>query len=458
VRDVALFTVVAVFGLRNLATAAKMGPGVVGLWLLAIVAFFIPLGLAVAELGTRDPGEGGFYRWTRAAFGDAHGFLAGWFYWVSNVTYLPTLLTLIAVSTAYAVHWSEPEKDSVYIGATSVALLWLVAWANVRGMELGRWVTTVGALAAWVATGLVIAAGAVAVARYGSATTWDWAAMGAGLEDWHTLGYFGTLAFALGGLELVAFMGEEVREPQRTLPLAILMSGVICGGLYVVGTVAVLAAVPANKVSPIAGALDALQAVGDRAGWEFMPVVGAVLVILTSIATLYAYLGAVARLPFAAGLDRFLPAALARTHPQYGTPHVAIYAQTGVTTVFILAAQLGGTVREAFLILLDLTMILTFLPYLYIFASVPRLSPVGSEPGVARIPGGPAGVWYVALAGGVTTLVSMAAAVIPTPDVENTFLFQAKIWGGLILFTAAGYGLFRRFAATAARGDGGFTP
>jgi glutamate:GABA antiporter len=83
VRDVVFFLVVAVFGLRNLATAAKMGPGVVALWLLAIVAFFIPLGLAVGELGTRDPGEGGFYRWTRAAYGDLHGFLAGWFYWVS---------------------------------------------------------------------------------------------------------------------------------------------------------------------------------------------------------------------------------------------------------------------------------------------------------------------------------------------------------------------------------------
>src|SRR5262249_49893364 len=157
--DVTLFTVVAVFSVRNLATAVKMGPGVVGLWLLAIVAFFVPLGLAVSELGTRDPGEGGFYRWTRAAYGRARGVLAGWFYWVSNVTSLPTRLTCIAVSTAYIVRRPELEKQwPWYVGATSVVLLWLVTWANVRGLELGRWFTSVGAIAAWVAAGLVIAA------------------------------------------------------------------------------------------------------------------------------------------------------------------------------------------------------------------------------------------------------------------------------------------------------------
>jgi amino acid transporter len=448
-RDVVFFIVVAVFGLRNLATAAKMGPAVVGLWLLAIATFFVPLGLAVGELGTRDPGEGGFYRWTRAAFGDAHGFLAGWFYWVSNVTYLPTLLSVIAVSAAYALGLPELEHDPWYAGTVALGLLWLTAWANVRGLESGRWVTNGGGAAAWLAGGLVIAAGGVAVARFGSATSWDWAAAGTGLEEWRTLGYFGTLAFALGGVELVAVIGSEVCEPRRTLPRAIPLASAAIGGLYLAGTVAVLVAVPAEQASPIAGALDALRAVGDRAGWAFLPVAGAVLVVATSAATLYAYLGGVARLPFAAGLDQFLPPALGRTHPRHGTPYVAIYAQAGVTTAFLLAAQVGGTVREAYLVLLDLTIILSFLPYLYIFLAVPRLRPERPEPGVARLPGGRTGLWYVALAGSATTVLSMVAAVIPTPDIQNPLLFEVKIWGGLLLFGAAGYGLFRWFAPRA---------
>ncbi len=444
-RDVVLFAVVVVFNIRNLATAAKMGPGVVVLWLLAITAFFIPLGFAVGELGTRDPGQGGFYRWTRAAFGDVHGFLAAWFYWVSNITYLPTLLSVIAISAAYAIGRPELEHDPWYAGAVAVGLLWLMAWANVHGLQTGRWVTNSGGVAAWLVGALVIAAGGVALARYGSATSWSWAAASVELENWRTCGYLGTLAFALGGLELVGVVGGEIREPQRTLPHALLLAGCAIGALYLAGTIALLLAVPSEQISPIAGPLDALRAVGDRAGWPILLVAGAVLVVLATAATLCAYLGGVARLPFAAGLDHFLPAAMGRLHPRHGTPDIAIYGQAGVITVFILAAQLGGTVREAYLVLLDLTIILTFLPYLYIFLSAPRLRPAGCEPGVARMPGGRIGLWYVTLAGATTTVLSMAMAVIPPPDIHNILLFEVKIWGGLLLFATVGHGLFRVF-------------
>src|SRR5579872_7224062 len=92
VTDVVFFNIVVIFSVRGMTTAAKMGPVSILLWVLAVVAFFIPLALTVTELGTRDSGVGGLYRWTRDSVGDAHGFLAAWFYWVSNLTYLPSLL------------------------------------------------------------------------------------------------------------------------------------------------------------------------------------------------------------------------------------------------------------------------------------------------------------------------------------------------------------------------------
>src|SRR5438876_12334354 len=88
--DVVLFNIVVIFSVRGMTTAAKMGPVSILLWILAVGAFFIPLGLTVTELATRDPECGGFYRWTRDAIGEAHGFLGAWFYWVSNLTYRPS--------------------------------------------------------------------------------------------------------------------------------------------------------------------------------------------------------------------------------------------------------------------------------------------------------------------------------------------------------------------------------
>ena len=77
-RDLVLFNLVAVIGITWVATAAKAGPSSLTLWLLAALLFFIPQGLAVIQLSTSYPDEGGIYAWTKREFREGHGFLCGW--------------------------------------------------------------------------------------------------------------------------------------------------------------------------------------------------------------------------------------------------------------------------------------------------------------------------------------------------------------------------------------------
>src|SRR5947208_2290437 len=79
--DLVLFYIAAVVGLRWVATAAKVGPSAMAVWVMAFVCLFIPLALAVIELSSRYPEEGGIYIWSKRAFGDFHGFMTGWMYW-----------------------------------------------------------------------------------------------------------------------------------------------------------------------------------------------------------------------------------------------------------------------------------------------------------------------------------------------------------------------------------------
>ena len=102
-RDLVLFNLVAVVGLRWLATAAKAGPSALALWMLAALFFFVPQGLVVTELASRFPQEGGIYQWTKRALGEKHGYLCGWCYWVSNVLYYPNLLISAAVVATFVV-------------------------------------------------------------------------------------------------------------------------------------------------------------------------------------------------------------------------------------------------------------------------------------------------------------------------------------------------------------------
>lgn len=446
-KDVVLFNVVVIFSVRGMTTAAKIGPLSVLLWILAVAAFFLPLGLAVAELGTRDPGEGGFYRWTRDALGDVHGFLGAWYYWVSNLTYLPSLLIFLTGAVAFTVSKSSLGEDRWFVLSISLGLLWLAAWLNVRGLSLGKIVNNVGAFTSWLAAVVLIVAGAVTFARYGSATRWSWHAVTGSLVDVRTLAYFGTLSFALVGLELAPIMGEEIKDPVRTLPRALLISGVAIAALYIVGTLAIMVSLPPDLVSPISGAMGAVFEMSRRAGWQGLSPLVAALISISVLGGMSAWLGGMARLPYAVGLDRFLPPAMSRLHPRHGTPAFAIIFQTVLVSIFIVASQAGASVREAYLVLLDMTIVLNFLPFIYIFLALPRLRKPGAEPGVVRVPGGRGTLWVVALAGLGATLLTLVTAVIPPSDVTNPWLFEAKMWGGLAVLSIVGYWLYARFRA-----------
>jgi amino acid transporter len=138
---------------------------------------------------------------------------------------------------------------------------------------------------------------------------------------------------------------------------------------------------------------------------------------------------------------------MSRLHPRHGTPAFAIVFQTVLVSVFILASQAGATVREAYLVLLDMTIVLNFLPFIYIFLALPRLRPRHEEPGVVRVPGGLGVLSVVALAGLGATLLTLVTAVIPPSDVTNPWLFEMKLWGGLAILSGVGYWLYARYRA-----------
>src|SRR5687768_821010 len=107
--DIVLLNCVAVISLRWLASAGASGPTSLTLWVLAGALFFIPQGMAVAELSTRYPGEGGLYRWSKLALSNKHGFICGWCYWVNNLIYFPSLLFYVCANVAFALQAFYPQ-------------------------------------------------------------------------------------------------------------------------------------------------------------------------------------------------------------------------------------------------------------------------------------------------------------------------------------------------------------
>src|SRR6202521_3696600 len=150
-RDIVLFNVAAIVGMRWVALAAANGPSSLFLWVLAALVFFVPQGFAVIALASAIPEEGGLYVWTSKAFGPRHGFLAGWLYWASNILYFPTLTLSPVVFPLYifGLKFAPLEQSPTYTAAGSLLLLGIALLLNIIGLKSGRWLQNIGGLATW---------------------------------------------------------------------------------------------------------------------------------------------------------------------------------------------------------------------------------------------------------------------------------------------------------------------
>jgi len=421
-------------GLGSLANAAQFGLPSLTLWVVALLVFMIPFGLTVVELHRRIPGEGGLYLWTKEAFGERHGFVVGWSYWLCNIAWFPTSMLTVSAVFLYVGggDWLGLTGDPWYNGVFALVLLWLVVGLNIIGLEKAKWVQNVGGIALWVTFLLLFALGLYYLVRFGSAREVSTAKF---LPDWGDFGvlpFFATITFAFAGLELAPILAGEARNPKRDIPRALFLAGFIITLLYFSGTAILLFTIPENEVSIMHGVAQAFAAIGERVESPMLGVAGAAFMTLALIGSFGAWMTGTARIPFVIGLDRYLPEALGRVHPKWGSPYVSLLVQGVVVTVFFVASLWGSTVKEAYLVLLDMSIILYFIPFLYMFASLV----------VHRRRNAPAGkrwsAWLIAAPGFLVTLFSVVLTVFPSKDVENKELFVAKVLGGAVVLIGVG--------------------
>jgi amino acid transporter len=456
--DLILLNVSAIVGLRWLSVAAQIGPSSLTLWALGLITFLIPSALTVLELSSRLPGEGGVYLWSKTAFGDLHGFIAGWSYWIANLVYFPSLLLFAAAVLLYVPggSWLALANNPLYNGAVSLGILWFATMLNIVGLERAKWLQNAGAAATWLVGSLILCGGLVAWHRFGAATPIAAPALLPDLRSASTLASFATIALAYSGLELGPILGGEIKNPRRTIARALLVACVAIAVLYIAGTAALFAALPAQQINTISGVPQALTAVATRVGIPVLGVAAAALLTVAQMGGLGAWITGTARLPFLFGLDRYLPKALGAVHPKFGSPHIALLAQGVLATIVLLAAISGSAIREAYVVLIDMTVILTFVPLLYMFAAMPilRRRAPGRHLGVTLIPGGSFTCWLVAGSGFSVTLLAVLFAMVPPVASASRTLFAVKVIGGSATLIAAGLVFYfrgRRLVSSAMR-------
>ncbi len=438
-RDLLLFYLVTGFTVRWISTAAAAGPSSIVVWLMGCAAFYLPLMFTVLELSSRYPNEGGCYVWSKRAFGEFAGFITGWTYWTCNLPYFPGLFYFTASAALFlgGPSWRGLAASPLYFIGFSLIALGIAAGLNVRGLSIGKWLHNLGAVGLWVPGLLLLALGLLAFLRFGSATRFSPETMlpSTRLKD---IVFWSTIAFSLSGLESASMLGEEIRDARRNIPRALLAAGVLITALYILGTVAMLVALPQQQIQSLQGFMQAIESASSRLGlvWLVAPIAG--LIVLGGLGQAGAWFAAGGRLPFVAGIDRYLPAAFGRLHPKYNSPYVSLMSQAGIAAVFIFLGQAGTTVKGAYDVLVSMSIISYFIPYLLMFASMIRLQGEPAGPEVIRVPGGRRVAIGLAALGFTTTVVTIGLALIPAEDDPNKLLAVSKTAGLTLLLVATG--------------------
>jgi len=449
--DVTLFFVVATTNLQWIATAAAGGPSSLVVWVIGGLALFVPLAIAVVFLSSRYPEAGGLYAWSKRAFGPAAGFMTGWTYWTGTVIYFPGLLYFTAGNALYLGGSASAAHGSpAYYIVAALAALTIATIVNIVGLEIGKWLNNIGAMCRWAAIMLLIAFGAVAFWKHGTASSFSASALRPGTQLKDVL-FWSTIALAWVGLESISFMSGEVKDPRRSIPRGLFFAAPLIVTIYLAGTAAVLVAVPAHDVDPLLGAMQAIDRTAHAVGVPALSTLGAFLVTVSCLGSVGLWMQACARIPFVAGVDRYLPAAFGRLHPRWRTPVAALLTQFALVAVLIVLGQSGTSVKGAYDVLVSATVVTALMPFLYVFATAIKLRGEAPAPGEVRIIGGSATVYVTSTIGFVTTAASIILAVFPADDEPNKILAVAKVLFLAALMLIAGTAVYLRGKRSAAR-------
>ena len=429
-RDLVLLFVVAVFNLNVVPSIAANGGVTIWLWIVSLILFFWPQGIAVIELAHRYPGEGGVYLWAKEVFGDFHGFLSGWCYWTNNMLYVPTVMLYFVGVSVYVLGPGHQglADNKLFAASVSLVLLAFLTLLNILGLGVGKWINNLGAIGTFIAAAVLIGLGIVIWSRFGTGITA--ADFKVPANPRFVLNSFGVICFGLVGLELASVMGDEIRDPARTLPGAVFWGGLISGTLYVAVTLTLLISV-GKSVNVLQGVVQAVSGMGARVGITWITIPFAIMLSLAVAGIGSAWTGGCARIPFVAGLDSYMPSWLGNIHPRYATPYAALIVQGIVSGVLVILNFAGAGVQETFQKLLSLAVVLQLFPFAYMFAALVKFAV--TEP-VPRGQYSRTTLFLAGTSGFVTTVLGGAVVFFPAQQITSLWSYELWMFGGTLFF------------------------
>jgi len=441
VYTLAMINVAAIASLKNLPMMAEYGFSLIFFYVLAAVVFFIPSALVSAELATGWPKTGGVYIWVREALGAKWGFVAIWLQWIENVIWYPTILSFAAATLAY-IFDPALASNKFFMLAVILITYWGSTLMNLMGMRAAGLLSSIGVIGGTIIPGiLIISLGAYwLISGQESQIAFTAHSLVPDMSNLNNLIFLTGVLLGLMGMEMSAVHAQEVKNPQKDYPKAILLSAVIILVVMILGSFSIAVVLPRTEISLVAGVMEAFDFFFKKYHLDWLTPILAALIVVGAIGTVSTWIIGPSKGLLATAQSGDLPKFFQKTN-ENGMPLRIMILQAVIVTVLALVFLVMPTVSMAYLILTALTTQLYLIMYGLMFISAIRLR--YTKPGVKRayrVPGGNIGMWVVSSVALVASAFTIVFGFLPPSELttgRQVALYEMFLFMGVILMFLA---------------------
>lgn len=400
--SVIMITVTSVDSIRNLPGAALFGSHAISFFLLAGLCFFVPTALVCAELSTTYPKQGGVYHWGKETLGHNFGFVTVWYQYAENIVYYPPLISFIVATGTYP-FFPELAENSMFMLVMINVIFWALTLVNIFGLKLSSLITNVfGTLGLIFPILLIIALGSYWTYTHPEASHISLTSVSDWLPDFSQSGLgasFTAVVLSLTGIEITTAYANEVKNPQKAYPKALIISTVLILVSLTACSLSIAAVVSSQHSSLSEGVILAFKTFFDDMNMPFMLPVIALAIVFGSLASLNNWIIAPTKSLHVAAQDNFMPLSLSKENKNRA-PVPLLLLQGAIVSVLSLVFVLVPNVNEGMWLLNILMTQLYMVMYICIFISflVSRHKHKEIERPF-RVPGGKVGMFIASALG-----------------------------------------------------------
>ncbi|MBX9924515.1 MAG: APC family permease [Rhabdochlamydiaceae bacterium] len=414
-----MLIIASIDSIRNLPAAALFGSSLIFFFLLSAIVFLMPTSLVAAELTAMYPDKGGVYHWVHSAFGDKWAMVAIWMQWINTMVWYPTILSFIAGTAAYLIS-PELASNKMYLISVIIVVFWSVTFLNLFGIHFSVRVNNVCALIGTMTPlTLLVVLGAIwffsgnplqiqltkesLLPSFSSSTSW--------------ISLVAIMASFLG-MELAGVHVNDIKNPQKNFPKALLFSASFLLISMVLGSLAIAFVVPEGQINLVSGVMQVFSNFFQVFGLEFLIPVLTVLIVVGSIGGIINWLISPAKGLLHAAEFGFLPSFFIKKN-RWGVPSRILIGQAVCVTLFCSIFLLVPSVNGFYWFLTALSTELYMIMYVLIFLSALCLHYKHvNRPQIFKIPGGSCGMWITCLLGIFACVSTIAVSFFPPGNIN----------------------------------------